>query len=299
MNHLTRKQRQAQVDKAKQVEAKGASAQPSSYLRRNGLPLGVLLAGLGFILPRYFWIGVGCFVVGAGLLAFDVWKEVVIPKRGKTSKIIFAIVCLLAAATFLFWLFQPVPLQFAASSNVEKYGPDSVLFGIPWSKDYAALHFKLKNPGPIDYDDFDAELSTDLMIEELRLTDGLASCSIAPVGERFHPISQKMVGGVPVGPVDMNSSYQIVSVGKNGEILYSGSTAHSYRIRCDKFPANSESAFLAAISVMNPFVDGKPPAVLHAAPRPVAWCTVKVRFATLGRPRSITISECKMNQDCR
>jgi hypothetical protein len=321
MNHrLTKKQlerheqevrRQVKADKTKAAAANNAGVRPPGYLRRNGLPLGLLIGGIGLFASRYFWLGVSLFLVGAILLAIDVWNEVVFPKRNKLSKIIFGIGCALASVPFAVWLFLPVPFELSVKSTVPQYGSGSNVYGILWSDVYSRLDFTLKNSSDVDYDNLDAEISTDLTFEGLKQTDGIATCTIAPATKALRPTSQRvvggipvgphtMIGGVPVGPVDTNpTQYTIIAKGGHGELLFSGDTAVKYRIRCDKLPANSEDSFVAALSVMNPFIGDKPPEPLRAAARLPVWCTVKARFSQLGRPRSVTIPECKMGQYCK
>ena len=288
----------SQRQRARQANQENSVRNPS-YLRRNGLPLGLFLAGLGFILPRYFWFGVACVVSGGGLLAIDVWKESIVRKQGRINRVMFWVLFSFVGIIFLFWLFHRVPLQLTASSMVPRYGAGSTVFGIPWSDSYAELQFKLRNPSSIDYDNFDVHVSTDLTIEGLRMIGGLAPCSVAPSGEQSLVTTQKFVGDAPVGPAKPDDKqYTVLNLLRNGEVSYSGDIAREYRIRCDRLAANSESNFVAALSVMNPLVNGRPPSILRAPPRPVAWCTIKATFETLGRPRSITISNCKIGQAC-
>jgi hypothetical protein len=284
------------------------------YLRKNGP--GLILAGIAFFITPYFVVGVGLFIIGAGLLAWDVWKEVVIPKQTKVSKRIFGIVCSSILAVFAIWLFLPVPLQLSVKSLIPQYGLGSNLYGIPWTDNLSRMDFTLSNNSDVDYADFDVEISTDLAFEGLKQTDGIVNCAIAPASKVLRPTVQRMVGvlptgphssigGVPSGPVETDikkDPQQYTIVGRNvenGELIFSGDTAMRYRIRCDKLPAHSEDTFVAAISVINPFVNGKFPEPLHSpnAKRP-DWCSVKAKFTWLGRPRSVTINQCKMGQTC-
>ena len=287
----------------------GTNTLNPSYFRRNGLPLALMLSGVAYIFLPYFWLFIGLFLVGTVLFAFDVWKEAIVPKQNIISKIVFAIACLSIFTAFATWLFLPVPLQMSVRSTVPQYGENSNIYGIVWSKDFSQMDFTLKNSGDADYDNFDVEISTDLTFEGLKQTGGISTCAIAPAGSVIHFTNQKMVGGtpvgprtmvggVPVGPAETNpNEYEIVGIGPNGELTFSGNTAKKYRIRCDKLPANSEETFIAALSVINlPKKLGEP---LGGPPRPALWCTVKAKFTYLGRPRSVLISECKMGQDCK
>jgi len=241
-----------------------------------------------------------------------IWKEVVAPRQNEISKIIFGAACFLIFAGFVVWLFLPVPLQLTVQSTIPKYGPGSNIYGILWNDYFAQVDFTLKNQSNSDYEKFDAEIYTDLTFEGVKQTGGISTCAMAPAGPVLHPINQRMVGGIPVGPHEMiggvpvglaetdPQEYEVVGVGPNGELTFSGDTATKYRIRCDKLPANSDATFVAAVSVVNVNLKseslGKP---LRGSPRlPLWWCTLKTKFTYLGRPRSITVSECKMGRTC-
>jgi hypothetical protein len=49
----------------------------------------------------------------------------------------------------------------------------------PWETQYSEMLFHIKNPESFDYDNFDAEISTNLVIGELRQLRGLSDCKIA------------------------------------------------------------------------------------------------------------------------
>ena len=285
------------------------------YLRKNGP--GLILAGIAFFITPYFVVGAGLFIIGSGLLAWDVWKEVVIPKQTKVSKRIFGIVCSSILVVFAVWLFLPVPLQLSVQSLIPKYGSGSNLYGIPWSDNFSRLDFTLRNDSDVDYVDFDAEISTDLTFEGIKQTDGIVTCAIAPASKVLRPTVQSMVGvlptgphssigGVPSGPVETdikkNPEHYFV-IGRNvenGELVFSGDTAMRYRIRCDKLPAHSEDVFVAAISVINPFVNGKFPEPVHSPTAKLPeWCDLKAKFTQLGRARSVVISQCRMGKTCK
>jgi len=314
--HITRKQRQLREQKAHAStgeDLKNAEQAPTSrffdYLRGNGL--GLILSGIAFFLTPYFQLGIGFFLIGSVLLANDIWKDVVIHTQKRIYRIGFVTCGTLYFVGFALWLLWPCSLKVSATSSLPKYGPGSNLYGIPWSDGYARLDFKIRNPSDVDYDNFDAEISTDLTFEGVKQIGGIESCAIAQAGEVIRPTSQRMVGimpvgpgatagGVPAGPVDTNpTQYTVVAIGKDGEELaFSGDTAKRYRIRCDKFPANSEFTFVAALSVVNPVVNGRPPEPLRGAARAAARFGVKAKLDRLGRPRSISLPSCQMGQDC-
>ncbi len=287
------------------------------YLRKNGP--GLILAGIAFFITPYFFVGVGLFTIGAGLLAWDVWKEVVIPKQTKVSKRTFGIVCSSILVAFAVWLFLPVPLQLSVQSVIPKYGPGSNLYGIPWSDGLSRMDFTLRNDSDADYVDFDAEISTDLTFEGIRQTDGIVTCAIAPASKVLRPTVQSMVGvlptgphssigGVPSGPVETDIQkgvgdqhyFAMARNVENGELIFSGDTAMRYRIRCDKLPAHSEDVFVAAISVISPFVNDKfPDHPFSPTAKLPAWCGLKAKFTQLGRARSVVISQCRMGKTCK
>jgi hypothetical protein len=63
---------------------------------------------------------------------------------------------------------SPVLLQIRATSQVQTYGPGSQINGIEWLPGYSDFYLFMTNLDSIDYDDIDAEVSTDLVITNLR-----------------------------------------------------------------------------------------------------------------------------------
>ena len=291
MKHrATRKQRlQWELARQKEREAQySQSAQTTSeawqYSKRIGLALALVASGFTLLTPAYFWIGVALFYGGVAFLAVDICTENFFRSWSTTRRIAFAITFLLVIGLFSrYWLFRPAPIEIRATSIVPIYGPDSVVNGIKWTDAYSELRFSLRNPSGTDYDDLDAEISTDLMIEAVSKVDGLASCVAAPLSGGIPFTIQQTVGGAPVGPVAVSPP---------------GGADQTYRIRCDKFPARSKNDFVVALSVFNPVVNGIPPKKLYGPRKPASWFTAKLHFSTLARPRSAVISQCKMGETC-
>jgi hypothetical protein len=199
------------------------------------------------------------------------------------------------------WILRPAEIELRATSKVPVYGPGSNISGIPWQPEYSELDLTLRNASQHDYDNLDIEISTDLMFEDLRQQTGLASCAIARSGEPFETTSQKIIGGVPVGPADTaGADRKIVALDKLGQVIsLSGKSNRTYRIRCDKFPASSQNNFVAALTAVNPFIGGRPPTNLYALPRPATRFSTKITLKTGILKRTRLISNCKMEQNCK
>ncbi len=303
-HHPTKKQRERLARKQKTIseaqEGDAAKVSPG-YLQRNGIPLGLVAGGVGAVVfPQYFWAAIACIIFGLTGVAVDVWRQIVLPKRSKTSKSIFIAVCSVIVLAFGIWVFLPIPFEFSVRTIAPKYGPNSTPFGIPWINDFSELRFTLRNKSDVDYENFDAEITTDLTFEGMKQIDGIAPCAIAPARTAGRPTSQFMTGGVPVGPVNTTvTNYVIAEVLADGEVVYTGDTARKYRIRCDKLPGKSEIHFFAALSAIKPIGIGQHPETLRSPAKAADWCTIRAKFTQLGRPRSFTISECKAGHDCQ
>ena len=148
------------------------------------------------------------------MLALDVWREVVAPKKTTISKSIFWIICVLSFLVFAIWLYFPVEFSLSVSSSVPRYGASSNLYGIPWFDDYARLDLTMKNSGDVAYDDFDVEIFTDLTFEGVKQIDGIGSCAIAPASPRIRPTSQRMNGVLPHRP-ECRCWWRAGSAGRN------------------------------------------------------------------------------------
>jgi len=75
-HHLTRKQRERQTAAVnKESIANGETVRPPSYIRRNGLPFGLMLGGLVYFLSPYFWLFVCLFLLGATLFVIDMERS--------------------------------------------------------------------------------------------------------------------------------------------------------------------------------------------------------------------------------
>jgi hypothetical protein len=148
----------------------------------------------------------------------------------------------------------------------------------------------IKNPSATDYKNFDAEISTDLVISEIREVEGLGVCQIAGIHQTEEVHTQEMHQGAPTGPADHTGhTYQFVPFDKDGKPLVpvSGGADWTYRIRCDEIPAKSQLDFIAALEVVND-VPGKP---LFGPRRAASWITVEAKFQTDGRNRTASVNQ--------
>ena len=145
-----------------------------------------------------------------------------------------------------------------------------MLYGIEWRPQYSEFDFSIKNPSLYEYDNFDIDVSTDLMIDELKQKDAnIASCVTAPLNEPPRVIIQ-----------NLSNTSAPAAIGRFGE------GDKEYRIRCDKLPSDSQIDFFAATS--NP-----------GAPRQaVKWFALKGSFQTSGRNRDVRIFQCNMGEHC-
>jgi len=251
---------------------------------------GISLAGWG-LLQGHFLLGVLVLYVGILVSLGEVVYDPYFRKRPLIIQIVLIAVVLCFFDVFTIYVVAgSAPLETSATSSVPKYGPGTRIADIEWEDVYSALNFYIKNPSGVDYDDFDAEISTDLVIAKLHQLDGLASCTIAsshpPLG--FHV--QPMRGDQPLGPADsQNEIYAVVPLDKNGNpiVPVSGGADWSYRIHCDKIPSHSQSDFFAALEVVNPIKDGRLPLRLFGTPAAATWIAVNASFETSGRVRKV------------
>lgn len=224
---------------------------------RTGGPLAIAGFGVGFMTAAYFWTGVLLLYSGLGLFALDIAYEeffIVWPLKARIAcGILFAVVIVIASKM---WIFTPAPLSVFASSSVDNYSDGSELHGIKWLKRYSELNVQIKNESSVDYDNVDMQLSTDLVINHLVQTGGLGNCKIegihgvteAPHWQHVNDSDQ------PDRPMDDPQwDYNVIPNDKNGNPMVPFMGADwAYRIRCDRIPANSSIALLAALVVVNP-----------------------------------------------
>jgi hypothetical protein len=263
---------------------------------RTGVPLAIVAAGAGSMTANLFIPGVILLYLGLGLFALDIAYEDFFHRLHLSIRLLLGLIYVVVIAIVSqTWIFRLAPFEIMATSSVPVYGPGSKINGIDWLPNYSDLQFYIKNPSAVDYDNFDAEISTNLVISDLRQLRVLSDCKIASTHQPIHVHSQRMIGNQPVGPVDdSNIKYQIIPFDKNGRPLLPGSEGAdwSYRVRCDKIPANSQFDFFAALEV----VDDSFPKVLDAPlfepPQPASWISITAGFQISGRNRMEAIPRC-------
>jgi hypothetical protein len=279
--------------------------------RRIGGPLGIAAIGIGVTLMtanRFLW-GAGLLYFGLALLAADVALEPVFRTLKLRIRLLSGLVyVLLIGVGSRMWIFLPAPLEVFSSSGVVKYGPGSTLHGIEWLPRYSQLTVDIHNPTSTDYDNFDAQLTTDLVINRLVQASGLGECRVDAVhGAGEPPHWQHMHNDQPVGPIDDASwGYEVVPYDKNGNPVAPFAGADwTYRIRCDKIPANSHLVLFGALVVVNEHVYAKPPCLAPCPwpffdpPKPSKWVTLVAEFQTSGRRRTRTLVRCGTGSTCR
>ncbi len=250
------------------------------------------------------WYVSGAFLFygGAAWLAFDVHQQDFFRTLGMTARLSLglayvAVLAWLSAS----WLFVAAPMEVHPESQVPTYGAGSTLNGIEWQPYYSQLNFTLKNPGTDNYDNVLLDVSTDLIIEQLRQTAGLSKCSISTASPYSAVIVQHFENGKPVGPagingVDVNGrhwSYRVVPLFAGGKMGPPIGTDITWKIRCDKVPSNSHVDFVAALSVLNPV--GSP---LYGPPKAANWLRVDATFQDSGRPRHLVFSRYLNGSTC-
>jgi hypothetical protein len=254
-----------------------------AILRLAGI-LAFISLGIALVMGTQFWPGVGLLYFGLIILPIDLWYEDFFRKRPKKVRAVIGVIYLLAVIVSSAFIFRSAPFEITASSSLQQYGPGSVINGIHWDAGQSDLHFSIKNPTTLDYDGFDAEVSTDLTITALRQLRGLSICNIEDPGPQpdFHV--QRQIGGQPVGPADSQpEKYKIIPLDRNGIPIL----PKFYRIICEKVPSNSVVDFLGTLGNAT------------GAPRAANWISVTAQFQTSGRYRKETISECRMGASCR
>jgi hypothetical protein len=269
---------------------------------RMGVPLGLVVSGVSLIAANLFWVGVVVLYIGLLLLAWDLDYEAFFLGWPRSVRIIMGIVYLLAILiASQRWVFRPAPFETMATSRISAYGKGSNINGISWRPEYSELQFYIKNPSAFDYDNFDAEISTNLVMSGLRPLRILSNCNIAGTHQDTTIHWQHMVGGVPVGPADdPNFDYKVIPIDKNGKALLPPSGGDwSYRIRCDKIPAETQFDFFAALEVFNQTTpETQIGATVFGDPQAASWITIKAKFQTSGRDRVETVFQCAMYSYC-
>lgn len=281
----------------------GESPSPSSRpqlleyaIVRLGAPLGIVTFGIGLMAANHFLSGAIVLYFGLALVAVDAAYEC--RSQLLRTRIILGIAYVIAVL-LISWIciFRSAPVEVNASVDVTAYGRGSKISGISWQPHYTGLYFSIKNATGTDYDDFNSEVSTDLVIADLKQLDGLSNCDIASTHPPQYVHVQPMTGDQPSGPADsQKAQYAVVPIGKDMKPLVpaSGGADWSYRMRCDKIPAHSQSDFLAAIEVVNP----PPSPSLFGDPKPAKWITLSADFYTSGRHRSTRIEKCQVGETC-
>lgn len=287
-----------------EIKRKGKSAARSrpKFLEfvviRLGVPLGLIALGIALMAWNLFYPGIVIMYLGAALFGLDIMYEKFFSELTFRTKIVFvsANLIVIVATSWLF-IFVPAHFKVSASSTVPStYGPGSKMDGIDWQKQYSVLRFHIMNDSNFDYENFDAEISTDLVIGKMRLFHGISECKIAGVHSEAEIHWQHMVGGQPVGPLDdPNYDYQVIPVGPDGKPIVPVSGGDwSYRIYCNRIPANTQLDFVSALEVVNEPGNAQ----LYGPPKAASWISLKARFQTSGRSRLEIISRCPMGKPC-
>jgi hypothetical protein len=141
---------------------------------RMGVPLAFAAIGIGLITSNRFLSGTVFLYLGLFLFAIDAAYESFFRRLHLYISVILSVIYL--AAVFVAsetWVFRAAPIEIFATSSLPVYGPGTKIAGIDWRSYYSDLDLFIKNTSAIDYDNFDAEVSTDLVIADLRELDGL------------------------------------------------------------------------------------------------------------------------------
>jgi hypothetical protein len=252
---------------------------------RMGVPFAVSTTGVFLVSTSLFPYGVFFFYLGLALFAIDLqYENSFRGLRPRIRTILVVLYLAIIAAVSHVWIFRPAPFEVTASSTIPQYGPNSVIDGIEWDPNYSDLHFSIKNLTGMDYDGFDAEISTDLIITEIRQLRGLSECKVESSNPSPEVHVQRIEGGQPVGPVDSApEKYKVIPADRAGRPIF----PKFYRIRCEKLPATSQLDFTGALGNVT------------GSPRAANWVSVTAKFQTSGRNRTETISQCSIGAACR
>jgi hypothetical protein len=305
-----RKHREDKPEASQQpVERKGMFHRPKFLdyvIIRLSVPLGFAAIGAGLMLANLWLLGVILLYLGLGLFALDVAYEEFFRRWPMairvSSGITYALLIVFASHE---WIFLPAPMEVTPFSNVTEYGPGSKLHDIDWLPRYSQLRVDINNPTSTDYDSFDAQLTTDLVINHLVQVGGLSQCEIEGIHGINEPAHwQHMQRNQPVGPIDDPlSEYQVIPRDKNGNAIvpFMGSD-WTYRIRCDKIAAHNRLQLFGALVVINPHAyecQAPCPWPFFDSPKPAQWVTLVAEFFTSGRKRRRTVAKCKTGSTCR
>jgi hypothetical protein len=273
---------------------------------RMGVPLGIVGVGVGLMTAAYFYAGIFLLYLGLLLVAVDIAFEKFFVKWPAGLKALSGIVYVLAiAAASYFWIFTSAPLSVFANSSVDVYGPGTELHGIKWLPRYSELTVEIGNDSSTDYDNFDAELSTDLVINHLVQTEGLGECKLEGIHGAMEPAHwQHMENGKPVGSIDDPKwEYQTVPFDKNGNAIVPFNGADwTFRIRCDKIPAKSRISLFGALVVLDPRAShciAPCSYSFFAPPQPARKVVIAAKFQTAGRNRTKVEFSCATGSQCQ
>ncbi|MGA2734547.1 MAG: hypothetical protein ABSG35_18370 [Syntrophobacteraceae bacterium] len=284
----------------------------SVFLCGAGLMGGISVRLIPTLFPKApRWILTTAFYSGFCLCFFFIGAAVYVaigPEEGqllRTRQMLALTIMVICVVVFIFsmrWFIsekplrsnaelKPAPLEVFPDSRIVKYGPGSKFHGIEWLPRYSELSVDINNPTSTDYDNFDAQISTDLVINHMVQIGGLGECKVEGAhGFTEPPHWQHMDGDQPVGPVDDPQwGYEVIPIDENGDpILPFLGADWTYRIRCSKIPANSHLVLFGALVAVNEHVYDKPP---HPAPspwpffdppRPAKWVTLVAIFQVSG-----------------
>lgn len=266
------------------------------------LVVGVLrmMAGISF-----WWTVIQGYLLIVLALA-ELWLEPLFARRKWLTVTLTGIIVI-----GLIWfsrevVFVSAPLNMSAGSHVDIYGPGSKLHGIEWLPRYSELTVEINNPTSTDYDSFDAQITTDLAINQLIQTSGLGTCKVEGVHATEAPHWQHMHGDRPVGAIDDPSwGYEVIPKDKHGKPIVPFYGADwTYRVRCDKILANDRIRLFGALSMVNKHMYDEPgclvpcPWPFFDPPQPAKWVKLVASFQTSGRKRSKEISRCSVGNTC-
>jgi len=255
---------------------------------REGLSVGSMVFGVSLMTGGWFKTGVFFFYFGAAWLAYDTSRQKFFRslRRPRRQMLFLSYVVALAVFSWLY-LFLPASLEIHPASTLVHYGAGSNIGGIPWQENFSRIDLTIENTTDYDYDDFDALVSTDLAIAGFKQIGGFAICAMDTEELPPMPTLQHFENLQPVGPANM-------ALGQGeGDV---------YRLRCDKIPSHTKTAYVIATIHRNPKAfDLKTIAVgdpVYLEPEAARWLKLDVRFKLSGSSRHLTFARCNTGQVC-
>jgi hypothetical protein len=245
---------------------------------------GILIGAGGIVLssPYFFWIWAISLWTGFIALVFDLRYEFRTKKqrwlrRGATVTVLGLLVWFTLGIAF-----YPNKLAANALSYEGQYKDGESIYGITWAQNFSDLRIILSNPTGTDFENLDFVINVDVSIIR----------------------DEKEITAVPITFLPNRSAIHIdvknPKTGQTSETEQPFDGANELRIRCEKFPKNSDIVLILATSYPTPEMEralrtGKIPKVapemfFNWVRKRVPHLRITGEYSRLNRPYPISMS---------